>query len=94
MSSDRSTGLRMGRNILEDMLTVGNAFAHSVTVVDAVTVTVETVVVTGAAVTVVLTTMTGPEATTVEVVLTVVVKRVMERQEQAAEILEEAKPVR
>lgn len=76
------------------MLTVGNAFAHLVTVVEAVTVTVETVVVTGAAVTVVLTTIVGPEATTVEVVVTVVVEAMMERQEQAADILDEAKPAR
>lgn len=94
MSSDRRTGLKMGRNVLGNMLTVGNAFAHSVTVVDAVTVTVETVVVTGAAVTVVLTTMVGPGPTTVEVVLTVVVEGAMERQEQAEEISDEAKPVR
>lgn len=76
------------------MLTVGSAFAHLVTVIDAVTVTVETVVMTGAAVTVVLTTMVGAEATAVEVALTVVVEGVMEIQEQAEEISDEGKAVR
>lgn len=61
------------------------------TVVEAVTVTVATVVLTGAAVMVVLTTTIGAGATTVEVVLTVVVEGLMERQEQAEEISDEAK---
>lgn len=71
-------------------LTVGSAFAHSVTVVEAVTVTVETVVVTGDAVTVVLATKMGAGATTVEVNLTVEVEGLIERQEQAEEISDEA----
>ena len=53
--------------------------------------TVETVVVTGDAVMVFLTTTVGAGATTVEVVLTVVVDGVIERQEQAEEISDEAK---
>ena len=70
---------------------MGSASAHSVTVLAAVTVTVETVVVTGDAVMVVLKTIMGAGATTVEVVLTVVVDGLMERQEQAEEISDEAK---
>lgn len=70
---------------------VGSAFAHSVTVDEAVTVTVEIVVVTVDAVMVVLTMIVGAGPTTVEVVLTVVVEGLMERQEQAEEILDEAK---
>lgn len=61
------------------------------TVLEAVTVTVETVAVTTVAVIVVLTTITGVKATTVEVDLTVVVEGLMERQEQAEEISDEAK---
>lgn len=72
------------------MLTVGSALAHSVTV-EAVTVTVETVVVMGAAVMVDLITMIGTGATTVDVAFTVVVEGVMERQEQAEEISDEGK---
>lgn len=53
--------------------------------------TVEIVVVTVDAVMVVLTMIVGAGPTTVEVVLTVVVEGLMERQEQAEEILDEAK---
>ena len=95
ISSETRTGLGRGRRkTLLEMLTVGSAFAHSVTVVDAVSVTVDTVVVTGGAVTVLLTTIVGAEAATVEIVLTVVMKEVMDRQEQAEEISDEAKAVR
>ena len=72
---------------------VGPGCAHSVTVVDAVTMTEATVVVTGAFVTV-LFTVTMDSTTTVEVALTVVVERVMERQEHADEISEGGKVVR
>ena len=60
---------------------------------ETVTVTVDTVVI-GAAVVVLVMTIVVPGATIVEVVLTVVVEVVMERQEQAVEIAEEAKAVR
>ncbi len=61
---------------------------------DAVIVAVETVVVTGFAVTVLVTTIVDPGATTMEVVLTVVVEGSIERQEQAQETADEAKAVR
>ena len=65
------------------------------TVADTVTVivTVETVVVTGAAVEVLVTAMVDPGATNVEVVLTVVVEGV-KQQRQAQETADEAKAVR
>ncbi len=61
------------------------------TVVEAVTVTVETVAVTVDVAMVILTTIMGAGATTVEIVLTVVVQGLIERQEQAEEISDEAK---
>ena len=59
-----------------------------------VTVTVEAVTVIGAAVTVLYTCMVDWEPTAVEIVLTVVVDGVMERQEQAEEMADDAKAVR
>ena len=76
-------------NNSEKVLTVGSGFAHV-----EVTVTVETVVVQGGTVTVVLIVIVGCGATTVVVGLTVVVDGVMERQEQAEEISDDAKAVR
>lgn len=67
---------------------------HSVTVVEAVTATSETVVVTGGLVMVVLTVTVAAGTTIVEVVLTVVVEGVIERQEQADEIFEGVNAVR
>ncbi len=66
------------------------------TVAEAVTVivTVETVVMTVDAVTALVTTIVDAEPVTVEVALTVVVEGVMERQEQAVDIADDAKAVR
>ncbi len=50
--------------------------------------------VTGAAVIVLVMTVVDPEAKIVEVVLTVVVEGVIDRQEQAVDIADEAKAVR
>ena len=61
------------------------------TILAAVTVTVETVVMTGYAVMVALKIIMGAGATTVEAILTVVVDGLMERQEQAEKISDEAK---
>ena len=72
---------------------VGPASAHSVTVVEAVTVTLVTVVVRGGLVMVVWMVMIDL-ITAVEVDLTVVVEGVIERQEQADEIFEGGKVVR
>lgn len=72
--------------IIDEECTVGEAVT--------VTVIVETVVVTAVAVTALVTNMVDAEPITVEVALTVVVEGVIERQEQAVEIADEAKAVR
>ena len=60
---------------------------------ETVTVIVDTVV-TGAAVIVLVMVAVDPEATVVDVVLIVVIEGVIERQEQAVDIADEAKAVR
>ena len=72
---------------------VGCGYSHSVTVVEAETVTSTTVVVTGGFVTILVTVSTDG-TTTVEVAFTVVVERVIERQEQPDEICGGEKVVR
>ncbi len=69
-------------------MNVASGCAHTVTVVEAVMTMSETVVVTGGFVMVALIVSVDAETMTVETVVTVVVEGVIERQEQADEILE------
>lgn len=70
-------------------MNVGWGMSQTITVVAAVTVIVETVVVTGGRMTVEFIVTVDAGATTVEVVFTIVVEGVIERHEQADEISEE-----